>query len=124
MRPFHPSDLDEINNWYSAHNLPPMKLSLLPKIGFIEPNVAAAFLYQTDSRLAIIENFISNPESDSVIRGKAIDKIADMLVEIAQSLGVELIVGMTQSKSIEKLAYRHGFQSLGEYKMVSLEMRK
>lgn len=119
MRRFVQSDLDEINTWYAARGAPSIPLSTLPEVGEIEPGVAAGFLYQTDSTLALVEGYVSNPEAPSDARNAALDGITAALIADAKALGVQQVVALCTDKGIEERAQRHGFKPIGMYAMLA-----
>src|SRR5712692_7696099 len=61
MRRYESSDLAEMNEWYARRGMAPMDPAHLPTIGYIEPGVAAGFMYVTDSKLVFLENYVANP---------------------------------------------------------------
>jgi sugar phosphate isomerase/epimerase len=122
LRIFEPSDLAEINRWYVDRGFAPIELANLPKFGLIEPGVTAGFLYQTDSDFAILEGFISNPESDQKARDESLDIITEALTEMARNLGFAKVLAITSNLKIENRAMKHNFSPLGDFKMLKKEL--
>jgi hypothetical protein len=109
MRRFTVEDYNEISTWYLSRNMTPVRQDFLPPVGFIVPGVAAGFIMQTDSNLAILEPFISNKESKSIERHEALDKIMAALVEYAKSTECKGIFGFSTSHPMIRRALRQGF---------------
>jgi hypothetical protein len=105
----------EIASWYIARSLPVPLKDFIPSVGLIVPGLAAGFLFQTDTRLAIIGEFISNPDTSSEDRSRALDEITEGLCERAKSLGFLVITCSTQSSAIEKRAIAQGFKNTGSF---------
>ena len=112
-------DLTAINRWYRQRNLPLVTADVLPDVGFIAPGVAAVFLYQTDSSIAMIEGLISNPEATLRDRKLAIDASILQCVYYARALGYTQVIGLTRDAGTYKRVKRHGFFDLGTYQMVA-----
>lgn len=118
-----PKDKDTLDLWWNAHAMPPIPGAALPEVGFIVPDVAAGFLYQTDSSVAMIENYITNPNSSYEVRQEALDSITGALIGEATERGFERIVALTTAQSIFNRAKRFGFQSVGAFYVLRLDLR-
>lgn len=103
----------EVCNWWKAHSWPLMPLSLLPKTGYIVRDVAAGFLYNTDSGIAWIEWIVSNPESDKAIRNEALDLILGNLIDDAKKMNKTFIFTSSDNEKLINRYKKHGF-SLGD----------
>lgn len=113
-------DYGYISRWWSERDLPPIPLGLLPLNGFIVPGVCAGFLYLTDSDLAIIEGFVSNPKTTQMERDPALNAVTAALCERAKALGYTAISAFTQTEKITSRATKHGFAvSPGHYRLVT-----
>lgn len=112
-RDFQIEDLDAINEWMEARGLRPVPRSMLPETGRIVPGVAAGFLFQTDSAIAMLDHFVSNPGADYDQRQAALDGIAEDLLGRAKALGFMHIIAMTKIDGIRDRALRLGFHEAG-----------
>lgn len=113
-------DYRQICSWWDCRDIPAVPLGLLPLNGFIVPGVCAGFLYLTDSDLAIIEGFISNPEATPITRNVGLDLITAALCARAKTLGYIAISAFTQLDIITSRATKHGFAvSQGQYRLVT-----
>lgn len=117
-----PGDFDQICKWYMARGqtLPPK--SLFPQIGIIVDDIAAGFLVRTDTSAAIIDGYISNPETDAKMRSDALDDITKSLMECAKFSGVRHLKFDSKSEAIKKRALSHGFSSGGVHEVFTLEI--
>lgn len=122
VRPYQQNDLEEINSWFQAHNVPKIPVSAIPKVGFVVPYVAAAFLYQTDGNFALIENLVTNPLKEATIRHEAIDMVVDAITNKAKDLGFHQLVFLTNEKQVMRRGERHDFDYVDKYHMMKKEL--
>lgn len=104
VRQYVPEDYDTIKHWWTLHGSSVVPPRLLPKVGFVVENVAAAFLYRTDAPVGWIENLISNPSISKDIRSQGIDLLLQTLFEYADSTGIENLVSFTDVDVVVKRA--------------------
>ncbi len=87
-------DYEEISTWWKAHGWSPVSPDLLPKRGFVAEydgvKVCAIWLYLTDSKLALCEYLISNPQSDKTIRRDAIRRVTNKALRVAKDQGFRI----------------------------------
>ena len=107
MRPFIASDLGMVNEWCLAHGREAVPLNRLPGMGLIVPGVACGFLYRTDSTLALLEGFVTNPGASLRSRSAALDAITEGLISYAR--GCYLMAVCTAGGTARR-APRHGFR--------------
>lgn len=98
-----------VKQWCRARKLPTAMLEVLPPHGVIVPDVAVAFLYQTDSPIAFVDGFMSNPEANIAARSLALDEIAIELERLARLLGFRHLWGFALRPETVTLAARHGW---------------
>lgn len=118
MRPFRMDDIGEMNGWLAEHEQGPLPPWALPEYGLFEPGVAVGFLYETDSGLALLEGYASNPATDAAVRSKALDDITEGLLGAAQERGFRKVLAICQVPAIERRAERHGFKAIGAYTLM------
>lgn len=123
MRKYDVKDLDHINAWNSERKDPLFTPGDLPKNGMIEPDVAAGFLFKTDSEIAILENFVSNPNATPFDVSKAIDKIVEELEQTAKAFGYFKLAAFTHVRSIGSRLERLGFKPRGEWSGYAREVK-
>ena len=122
VRAYRPTDLNEINSWYSKRKLPEVFAELLPETGFIVPGVAAAFMYRTDSKIALFDGCISNPYATKQERKEALDIIMAELVHEASHQGFHVALTMTKHPGIRAVCKRAHLRDIGEHTMFSKEL--
>lgn len=103
----------EICEWFSKRNLIIPKSSMLSTNGVIVSDVAAGFLYVTDSSIAFLDYYISNPQSSDKKRAKALEIITMNLQMWAKEMEITHLMANSQIKSIQKLALDNDFKSYG-----------
>jgi hypothetical protein len=123
MRRFTFKDMDALNRWYSARQLPMVPWRALPELGFIVDDVAAGFLYRTDApELAFLDGFVTNPAAPLRARRHAVQELVEELCNAAYVHGVGCVAGMTEHRSLARLVQRHGFRPIGLYEMLRKEL--
>lgn len=115
------TDCDAINSWLEARNLQAILPEQLPSIGFIVTDVAAGFLYQTDSTVAYLETYVTNPAKKSTLRNLALDAITAKLLIKAAELGYTTVISTTKEPNIAKRAIKHNFVYKGNYALLVKE---
>lgn len=110
MRRYKKSDLKEVNQWRAAHQFPLLTHAELPKVGIIEPGVAAVFLYQCEGGLGWVEGLITNPAASSEARNLAFDAGWRMIAAEAKAAGVKKLIATPISFESAKRTVEAGFQ--------------
>lgn len=105
MRNFYPKDLEDINQWREGHGANIIPDELYPPNGLFEPDIAAAFINFTDTKIAFIENVVVNPKADKEVRKKTVMQMIEKLENLAYDRGVKYIVAVTTHPAIEKYVY-------------------
>ena len=100
IRTFREGDLLEMNRWEKAQGLKPTQLHALPTAGWVEPKVAAGFLYLTDSSICLFDGLITNPEAPPEARAEAIDAIQHQVHKAAGALGYRQLVAVCTNDSL------------------------
>ena len=103
-----------VHEWWEGWGWDKMPPNFLPEIGAVAYNdddipVAAAWLYQTDSAIAIIDWYVTSPK----IRGKArngyIEEITKRLCGIAKELGFLQAYTFVRNPHLIKRLEKEGF---------------
>lgn len=115
MRFFESSDYAQIAGWFRARGMEPPRRGDFPSFGLIEEGIGAGFLMVTDTPLAIIDFFITNPDAARRRRHAAMDAITEGLLRQAKHLGFRAVKGDSKFVVIKNLAKRCGFQEAGNY---------
>lgn len=119
LRLYTSNDFPEVKHWYCLRGEHNAREEHFPPYGYFWPGVAVGFLYSTDSKLALIEGFITNPEAALRERHKAVLGIAEALV-IACKFKKKIPLAFTESNGIRKIAKRVGLQSAGLFEAFTL----
>lgn len=118
LKIFNKNDYEEIKSWYLKRNLEVIRLDCLPETGFIVPNICAGFLYKTNGKMGLIENFISNPDIEGKYRNEALNLISEALLKEAKDSGILYIISTTNKDSILDRSLSFGFKDIGIYHVV------
>lgn len=121
MRLVQSKDFIDITRWRAERGVPILSLDFYSMHGLIVDNVAAGFLTRTDTTVAFMENFITNPKAYKADREKAVLDILHELEKDATKQGFKYIVGITNHPKIEEYAKLIGGTVL-DYKMYGKEL--
>lgn len=119
MRRYVDQDFETICQWFEAREMSRPNRKDLPKVGMIEDGVAAGFLVQTDSSVAFLEFFVSNPAAGRKKRKRSLDSIADELVKVARSFKFKMIQAGTNLGATQMTALGAGLKFSGMVSMFS-----
>lgn len=107
-------DFSEIISWFKKRNMPEPPVWGFSNEGFIAPGIAAGFLYITNSSIAYLDSYISNPESTHEERYTAMEVITEKLICKAKfEFNVKLVCCSSYVPSIQKLAKSLKFKENG-----------
>jgi hypothetical protein len=115
-------DLSEINYWYRKHQEPPMPEDRQPKVGYIVPRVAAAWMVETNANTVLIEGLVSNPEMPSKTRAEAIEMIVTSMLHEAKGMGYKYVYVITRRSEVSARCLGKGGQYLGPHFVFSREL--
>lgn len=122
MRPLCPSDLPSIAGWYAARGSLAPHPATLPPTGRIVPDVAAGFLYLTNSAVALLDGYVTNPAASLRARSAAVDSITAALLAHARREGVRHVTAICASAGIARRAAKFGLRPIGTYRMAAIAM--
>lgn len=105
----------QMYSWYKARKLDCPPIEYFPSTGFIVPNVAAGFVFYTNSPVAIIDGYISNPMASKDVREASLELISESLIHLAKDEDYKLIRCYTSLKCISVLARKFGFKDQGSF---------
>lgn len=118
MRRFEKEDLADANEWRIARGLQPWPESVLPAFGLFVEEVAAGFIYVTDSDMALLEGYVTNPDASPEARNQALDEVTDGLLARCKALGMKRVVAFARDSSIVNRAISKGLHNKGPYTML------
>lgn len=113
VRRYNNEDFKAVKTWFKARNMDLIH-GMLPKTGFIDPEVGAGFLISTDTSYCILEPFIANPDTDPELRDDVLKEVLSRLVIEAIRLGYKGIYGFSKNANMLKRAKEQGFIPLGQ----------
>lgn len=116
VRELKESDWETMCSWWKWWRWPEMNRDLLPLDGLGglmvykgDTPIVAGFLYLTNSKGALLDWIVSNPEYKEKDRQEAIKLLIDSCEQVAKINGYNIIFSFTRSKSLinihEKLGY-------------------
>jgi hypothetical protein len=114
--------LEDVQAWAALQGEAEQDPEMLPSIGLVAPGVAVGWLYQTDAKVGLLEQFVTNPLAPARERHEAVTAIGLGLIAQARSLGLRRIVTMTRARSIGRMSLRNGFTYDGPMHVLSLEV--
>lgn len=102
-----------VNEWRIGHKANAIPKKSIPRTSFmvwekIKPLLFVS-MYITNSNVAFIENFSSNPECSSKEIHDAFDHINNELDRVALALGIGVLWGFTASRGIVKMGIKRGY---------------
>jgi hypothetical protein len=114
VRPYTDNDYPDLIRWYMEWDeaVPPKEM--LPYNGFIVPGICAGFLYLTDTKLGIIDCYISNPMISPHVRNKYLILITNEIIDAARFNGCKALMATSNITAVKKRAEFHGFKYRGE----------
>lgn len=113
---FKEEHLPEINSWLSRRDMGRIYLRDLPSIGYIENDIAAGFLVETNCTTAVLDFFFSNPKASKEERSNSILEIADALIEAAQLYGFKRVKFQSKIESVINIGEKIGFEETGTFR--------
>lgn len=112
-------DYPVLYKWWSEHEgWAPIPQHLLPPLGLIEEDsqtgapLCAGFVYQTlGTPLGWLEWIISDPTSDKIKRGLAVDRLISALKKEAAKVGTTTLFTSSNSQKLIQRYTAHGFKT-------------
>lgn len=108
-------DIEMIQQWYSARGVEVPSANSLPEIGYIVGDIAAGFIYQTDSSICMLDGYITNPTRIGSLRDEAIEAITYKLLTEAVTRGFTEVLALSRAPRIKDKALNWKFENGGEY---------
>ena len=109
VREYTKYDYDEVSSWFHSRKIE-ITEDYLPQHGFIEPGIAAGFIYMTDANFCIFESFISNPEASKEEKEIALREVVMQMIKKAKELEFKEIYGFATSQKMITIGYEQGFK--------------
>lgn len=122
IRIFKTEDYSQLTRWFKLRDVPVPPLEILSNHGYIVDNVAVGFLYLTNSSVAIIDGYCTNPEIDKNARDNALNWITIHLTAYAKNSGCKLLKCDSKIKEVITRAKNHGFKEIGQFTCLVKEL--
>lgn len=107
-----------VEGWIRARGLGDAAgdVSLLSPDGFVVGGIAVGFVYLTNSNLAFMDGFMTDPSSSREDRSAALDALIVLLMAEARDLGYTAVAGTTSAQPLADRLTQHGFNVIaGSY---------
>lgn len=117
-------DYAQIVVWWEDWGWIPIPEIALPKTGIIVSNggvdLAASFIYKTDSCVCWAENFISNKKALSNLRGGSIEFLIDKTIEEGRNQGFLVMMSSIKHQGLISKLIKAGYSQEVESGMTNL----
>lgn len=118
-----PEDLKEINSWIKDWGMTELPEWFYPEDVYIIPGVITASYYKTNSKVAYIEQIVSNKHIPDEIRKAGILLIGRHIFKQAKEDGFNVVLGWTRNKSITKVGEEDGmYATKHEYACIAKKL--
>jgi hypothetical protein len=120
IKPITARDLDTLTKWYEAREKTPPAKELLPNTGYIVYNInsempiAAMWIYYTNSAVAMFEELITDPHSERIERGEAIDMLLNFSYDLIKLKGYKVVMALSSNTMLMDRLKRHGYSLVSE----------
>lgn len=113
--PYNPEFHPVIATWWESHEWPVIPIEALPATGRIATNdrgemVCAVWLYRTDSTIAWLDFYISDPRASKTEVSEGLDLIIEELSLIAKDNGFHSIFTSLGHRGLLRRLGKHNFQ--------------
>jgi len=116
-------DFSMIESWCHGWNVPKVT-NVCSNLGYIVDDVAAGWLYITNSPVAFVEHLITNPKSGIKLRNKALDLVVLHIANVAKDMDFKHLIGITNLDVIRKRAEKLKFNTDTKlYQIVQLTLK-
>lgn len=121
IRRYTDLDYESVMKWFDSWGMKRIHRNVLSTYGFIIPNVAASWIYTTNSDLCYIENLIRNKEVKNC--QKEIELLLDTCIKAAKSMGYKFIMANTENKSVLKHSVKLGAKIQTNQCLITLQIQ-
>lgn len=110
LKTYEPEKHEEmLKTWLDQWKLSHKVIDILPTTGWIIEDIAALFVYETNSKICFIECMISNKKMDKEVVNHALDILVKSTIINMRGKGYKYIGANTTYKSVVDRAKKHGF---------------
>lgn len=115
-------DFATIDRWRTDRGVAVLPPKFYPPDGVIEEGVAAGWLIKTDTNMALLEHWITNPDAEVEDRSKGIFNVAAELERRAKADGYEYIAVFSSLDGLDSACKRANYKELGTATMLGKEL--
>lgn len=112
MRRYEPKDYEMLCSWWKSKDFPCPPEVILPTTGYVCDEIAAGFLYLSNSALAYVEWVVADPNADKQKRSEALDKLFDHVFAEAKKAGAIMLFTSSNippyMERVKKLGFMDG----------------
>lgn len=101
---------ESVCSWWEGHGWPALPMNALPSRGFIVPDVAAGFLYSTDSCIAWMEWVVANPKANARDIYSGVKELVSTIIKEAKEDGFSLVFTAVRHHGLGRLYEKENFK--------------
>lgn len=121
--PITKDNINEVLSWAEKRGTH-YDLDCLSNIGFMIPEIAAFFVYTTNSHVVYLENLISNPDQPKEITNEAIKELVSFCLVYAKALKAKKVISITNHPRVIARAKEHNAQIEPNYNLLTINFKK
>ena len=114
IRRLEESDYETLVKWWEGWKWPALPKTFLPDTGFIvEKNkigIVACYVYMTNSKAALLEWVISNPEYKDQDRKEAVELLLQVIEEVCKKQGKNYLFTIGRNKHLIETHKKLGWE--------------
>lgn len=119
IRDLEKDDYPTLVGWWEAQKFPVPPEVILPSTGYMSDEMAAGYLYLTNSRIAWLEWVVADPKAPKCPRSKAIDEVVNHICNAAKITGAALVFTSANlfpfCERLRRLGFKDGDQKTNHF---------
>lgn len=113
----HGRHYKKLCDWMQRHDLGNPKPELMSDLGLVINDTAIGFLFKTNSKMALIDNLVTNITKTAEQRHEALNILLKNLDCMAKRSGFLAIQILCDTKDMDKRLFDLGYRSHGAYSL-------
>lgn len=105
-------DYQDLVKWWKDWGWPPFPQEFLPQGAMVkhgDDKVCAVFLYETNTPICWIENYISNKDLSKEVRDGGLNLLIDAALDIAKDNGFKVAMSAVKHNNLSRRLLEKGF---------------
>lgn len=105
-------DYPDLEKWWKDWGWPPFPKEFLPQgvmVKYGDDKVCAVFLYETNTPICWVENYISNKVLPKEVRDEGLNLLIETALEIAKDKGFKVVMSAVKHNNLSKRLMSKGF---------------